>query len=162
MPLPTNLAQNVRGHKRPKPDTTLDTSPASKATIVSGALQSTKMPTLAESAASSIKSIDDARKFLIEQDLLMEGGTMDVMATILMLCMLVTGPNKTAQYLTDGILSIYYTIWQADAVGVFDRGLKDNELVMQELKDQKQALSKLEVLKYCKLSMLSPSLLSFG
>ena len=76
--------------------------------------------------------------------------------------MLVTGPNKTAQYLTDGILSIYYAIWQADAVGVFDHGLKDNELVMQELKDQKQALPKLEVLKYCKLSMLSPSLLLFG
>ena len=157
-----NLAQNMRGHKRPKPDTTLDASLASKATIVSGALQSTKIPTLAESAASSIKSIDDARKFLIEQDLLMEGGTMDVMATILMLCMLVTGPNKTAQYLTDGILSIYYAIRQADAVGVFDHGLKDNELVMQELKDQKQALPKLEVLKYCKLSMLSPSLLLFG
>jgi hypothetical protein len=103
-----------------------------------------KMALSDDPAESNITSIDEARAFLKEQGLLLEGEMMQMTNTLVALRMLAAMPNKTLQLLTDGLWSIYYAIKQADDAGTFVKMPGEDSHTLQELETQRSMLVKME------------------
>ena len=93
---------------------------------------------------SKIKSLEEARAFFAEQGQLDEGAAANTTSVLNLLFWLAVGPNKSAQFLTDGIRSAYQVLKHAQEAGAIGDIHTDDPRVLQELESQRAALTKLE------------------
>ena len=93
---------------------------------------------------SKIKSLEEARAFFEEQGQLNDGMAANTTSILNLLFWLAVGPNKSAQFLTDGIHSAYQVLKHAQETGTIGDTHTDDPRVLQELESQRVSLANLE------------------
>jgi hypothetical protein len=93
---------------------------------------------------SKIKSLEEARAFFVEQGQLNEGAAANTTSILNLLFWLAVGPNKSAQFLTDGIRSAYQVLKHAQETGTIGDTHEGDPRVLQELESQRASLANLE------------------
>ena len=93
---------------------------------------------------SKIKSLEEARAFFKEQGQLKDDEATNTTSIVNLLFWLAVGPNKSAQFLTDGIRSAYQILRHAQETGTISDTHMDDPRVLQELESQRASLANLE------------------
>ncbi len=96
---------------------------------------------------SKVNSLEEARLFLREQgQLSSDGGAVNTSSLLNILLWLSVTPNKTTQFLIDGIRSAYQVLKYAQEAGIINDARSDDTRLLQELESQRESFTKLEQL----------------
>ena len=97
-------------------------------------------------AESKINSIKEARRFCNEQGQLNDGTAVNTASVLSLLHWLSVTPNKSAQFLTEGIRSVYQVLKHAQETGAISDARTDDARLLHELGSQRESLANLEQL----------------
>ena len=142
--LPMNITSQLG--KR-KPANSPETSPLA-AVGKDGGGRATPRPrkalVIGDPVESKVKSLEEARAFFVEQGQLNEDVAANTTSVLNLLFWLAVGPNKSAQFLTDGIRSAYQVLKHAQETGTIGDIHASDPRVLQELESQRASLANLE------------------